>query len=98
MEKRWKLLPTHTDQTNALQQALKVHPAICRLLVQRHADIAGTQYVDLHGALQALIRASWKVYRPPVTELYPYLKKIFSASDVQGDRGVALDPAGHDFT
>lgn len=38
MEKRWKLLPTHTDQTNALQQALKVHPAICRLLVQRHAD------------------------------------------------------------
>jgi single-stranded-DNA-specific exonuclease len=35
MEKRWNELQANAGQVAALHQALKVHPAICRILVQR---------------------------------------------------------------
>lgn len=35
MEKRWNLLRADEDKVRSLQEALKIHPAICRLLVQR---------------------------------------------------------------
>lgn len=35
MDKRWNLLRADEEKVHALQQALKIHPAICRLLVQR---------------------------------------------------------------
>lgn len=35
MQKRWKLLTADPAQSAALQQALKIHPVICNILVQR---------------------------------------------------------------
>ncbi|HYM92789.1 MAG TPA: single-stranded-DNA-specific exonuclease RecJ [Chitinophagaceae bacterium] len=35
MQKRWKILKADEKKTEALQQALKIHPALCRILVQR---------------------------------------------------------------
>jgi single-stranded-DNA-specific exonuclease len=35
MEKRWKITATDDSKVSELQQALKVHPAICKILVQR---------------------------------------------------------------
>ena len=38
MEKRWKILEADESQTAALQASLKIHPVICKLLVQRGFD------------------------------------------------------------
>lgn len=38
MEKRWKILQADESKTLALQQSLKINPALCRLLVQRDFD------------------------------------------------------------
>lgn len=38
MEKRWKILQADDTKITALQQALKVHPAICKILAQRRID------------------------------------------------------------
>jgi single-stranded-DNA-specific exonuclease len=35
MEKRWNLISTDSNNTRALQDALKIHPILCALLVQR---------------------------------------------------------------
>jgi single-stranded-DNA-specific exonuclease len=35
MQKRWKLLTPPEEQVQLLQQALKIHPVVCRILVQR---------------------------------------------------------------
>ncbi len=35
MEKRWKILSADIESTVALQQSLRIHPAICKILVQR---------------------------------------------------------------
>ncbi|MBX2939926.1 MAG: DHH family phosphoesterase, partial [Ferruginibacter sp.] len=35
MEKRWNILPCDTNQAARLQEALNIHPTLCRLLVQR---------------------------------------------------------------
>ncbi len=35
MQLRWKVKPVDEEKVNALQQQLKVHPILCRLLVQR---------------------------------------------------------------
>jgi len=35
MERRWKILSADEQQVNALHESLKIHPAICRILVQR---------------------------------------------------------------
>jgi single-stranded-DNA-specific exonuclease len=38
MEKRWNLLRADEDKARSLQEALKIHPAICRMLVQRGVE------------------------------------------------------------
>jgi len=35
MKKRWKLIPTDESEVRQLQEALKIHPIFCQLLVQR---------------------------------------------------------------
>lgn len=35
MEKRWKILPPEEEKSGLLREALKIHPVLCRLLVQR---------------------------------------------------------------
>ncbi|MFY8165704.1 MAG: single-stranded-DNA-specific exonuclease RecJ [Sediminibacterium sp.] len=38
MEKRWNILNADTQKVNALKDALKIHPILCELLVQRGID------------------------------------------------------------
>jgi single-stranded-DNA-specific exonuclease len=35
VKKRWKILTADEEKINALQQSLKIHPSICKILVQR---------------------------------------------------------------
>ena len=55
MEKRWNLLSCDEDKKNALQQSLKIHPVVCKVLVQRGIetfeqakDFFRPQLADLH--------------------------------------------------
>src|SRR5258705_11738394 len=38
MQKRWKILQADEQKTAALQETLKIHPVICRILVQRSIE------------------------------------------------------------
>jgi single-stranded-DNA-specific exonuclease len=38
MDKRWKILDADSAKTGALQESLKINPALCRILVQRGFD------------------------------------------------------------
>jgi single-stranded-DNA-specific exonuclease len=38
MERRWRILPADEGKVQSLQQALRIHPAICRILVHRGID------------------------------------------------------------
>lgn len=38
MQKRWKILAAEKQSVDALQEALKVHPVLCKILVQRGFD------------------------------------------------------------
>lgn len=38
MEKRWKILRADEEKVNSLQEALKIHPVLCQVLVQRGID------------------------------------------------------------
>ncbi|MFI5129036.1 MAG: single-stranded-DNA-specific exonuclease RecJ [Chitinophagales bacterium] len=38
MQKRWKILRADESRVDALQQALKIHPVICKILVQRDIE------------------------------------------------------------
>ena len=38
MEKRWKIIKADKEKVDALQDALKIHPILCELLVQRGLD------------------------------------------------------------
>ena len=55
MEKRWTILQANPEKVNSLQQALKIHPAICKILVQR-----GIETFDQAKAF----------YRPSLTDLH----------------------------
>ena len=61
MEKRWNILKADSAQVQALQAALKIHPLLCELLVQR-----GTQDYD----------ASKHFFRPSLDHLHdPWIMK-----------------------
>ena len=61
MEKRWNILTADTQKVNALQNALKIHPILCELLVQR-----GVESFD----------AAKKFFRPSLNDLHdPWLMK-----------------------
>ena len=55
MQKRWTILQADQEKVNSLQQSLKIHPAICKILVQRQIetfdqakDFYRPQLTDLH--------------------------------------------------
>ena len=61
MEKRWVIKDADEDKVNSLQQELKVHPVICKLLVQR----------GIYSYEEAK-----KFFRPAITDLHdPFIMK-----------------------
>jgi single-stranded-DNA-specific exonuclease len=61
MEKRWTILTADEEKVAALQSQLKVHPAICKILVQRGIEN---------------FEAAKKYFRPSLDELHdPWLMK-----------------------
>jgi len=61
MEKRWTILTADEEKVAALQSQLKIHPALCKILVQR--GIKGFE-------------AAKKYFRPSLDELHdPWLMK-----------------------
>lgn len=61
MKKRWKVLEIDEEKAQSLQQALKIHPAICRILVSRGI----TTYEQAR-----------QFYRPELSQLHdPFLMK-----------------------
>ena len=39
MEKRWKILTADKEKTIALQEALKIHPLLCKIFVIRGIEL-----------------------------------------------------------
>jgi single-stranded-DNA-specific exonuclease len=61
MEKRWNILNADIQKVNALKEALKIHPILCELLVQRGIDTYD---------------AAKKFFRPSLSDLHdPWLMK-----------------------
>src|SRR5258705_11551240 len=61
MERRWTILDVDAQKVNILHESLKVHPAICRILVQRNI---------------ATFEGAKNFYRPRLTDLHdPWLMK-----------------------
>ena len=61
MERRWTILNADEQKVNALHEALKIHPAICKILVQRNI---------------ASFDSAKNFYRPQLTDLHdPWLMK-----------------------
>jgi single-stranded-DNA-specific exonuclease len=61
MQKRWAVKHTDELKANALQQNLKVHPVLCKLLVQRGVET---------------YEQAKKFFRPELTDLHdPFLMK-----------------------
>jgi single-stranded-DNA-specific exonuclease len=61
MERRWTILPVDEQQVTALHKSLKIHPAICRILVQRNI----CSFEDAKN-----------FYRPQISDLHdPWLMK-----------------------
>src|SRR6266498_5223053 len=61
MQKRWTILEADQEKVNALQQSLKIHSAICKILVQRHI---------------ATFEEAKNFYRPRLSDLHdPWLMK-----------------------
>jgi single-stranded-DNA-specific exonuclease len=64
MEKRWTILTADEGKVKTLQSQLKIHPAICKILVQRGIE-------DLETAK--------KYFRPSLDELHdPWLMKTWT--------------------
>ncbi len=61
MQKRWNILSAEENKVNALQQSLKIHPVLCKILVQRGIET---------------FEQAKDFFRPPLTELHsPWLMK-----------------------
>jgi single-stranded-DNA-specific exonuclease len=61
MQMRWKVLEAEEEKVNALQQALKIHPMLCKLLVQRGIET---------------FEEAKQFFRPELSELHdPFLMK-----------------------
>jgi len=61
MQKRWTILQADEEKVNSLQQSLKIHPAICKILVQRNIET---------------FEQAKNFYRPQLTDLHdPWLMK-----------------------
>ncbi len=61
MQLRWKFLKTDDDKVRALQQSLKIHPIVCKLLIERGIET---------------YEQAKKFFRPELSELHdPFLMK-----------------------
>ncbi|MBL7732658.1 MAG: single-stranded-DNA-specific exonuclease RecJ [Chitinophagaceae bacterium] len=61
MQKRWNILTADTEKVKALQDALKVHPVLCKILVQRGIET---------------FESAKQFFRPQLTALHsPWLMK-----------------------
>jgi single-stranded-DNA-specific exonuclease len=61
MEKRWKLIGTDESKVEALQKELKIHPVLCRMLVQRGIET---------------FEQAKQFFRPQISDLHdPWLMK-----------------------
>ena len=61
MKKRWNILSADEEKANTLHQSLKIHPVLCKMLVQRGIDTFDT---------------AKKYFRPQLSELHsPWLMK-----------------------
>src|SRR6266545_3551872 len=61
MQKRWTVLKADPEKVDLLQQSLKIHPAICKILVQRNIET---------------FDEAKNFYRPTLTDLHdPWLMK-----------------------
>jgi len=61
MQKRWTILQTDKTRVDSLHQSLKIHPAICKILVQRNIET---------------FDSAKNYYRPRLTDLHdPWLMK-----------------------
>lgn len=68
MEKRWKILTTDEAKVASLQQALNIHPVICKILVQRGIELFST---------------AKDFFRPRLTDLHdPWLMKDIDRKSV----------------
>lgn len=61
MQKRWNILTADKDKCVSLQQSLKVHPVLCKILVQRGIEV---------------FEQAKNYFRPPLNDLHdPWLMK-----------------------
>jgi single-stranded-DNA-specific exonuclease len=74
MEKRWKILTADETKVSGLQQALKIHTALCKVLVQRGIET---------------FEQAKKFFRPKVSELHsPWLMKDMDKAVDRIDRAI----------
>jgi len=76
MQKRWKILTADRQKVNVLQQSLKIHPVICKILIQRGIET---------------FEQAKDFFRPPLTALHsPWLMKDMDKAVERVTRAVNL--------
>src|SRR5947208_561152 len=95
MEKRWRILSSKQDKTDTLFRELKIHPALCNILVQRGIDtfekakqFFRPQLSDLHDPF--LMKDMDKAVERIVNAIFSQEKiLVFGDYDVDGTTSVA---------
>ena len=76
MQKRWKILTADQQKVNVLQQSLKIHPVICKILIQRGIET---------------FEQAKDFFRPQLTSLHsPWLMKDMDKAVERVTRAVNL--------
>ena len=76
MQKRWKILTADQQKVNVLQRSLKIHPVICKILIQRGIET---------------FEQAKDFFRPPLTALHsPWLMKDMDKAVERVTRAVNL--------
>ena len=76
MQKRWKILTADRQKVNVLQQSLKIHPVICKILIQRGIET---------------FEQAKDFFRPQLTSLHsPWLMKDMDKAVERVTRAVNL--------
>lgn len=95
MHKRWNILTAGDTKVNALQQALKIHPVICQILVQRGIETFEEAKAFFRPQLSAL-HSPWlmKDMEKAVTRIITAINDnekilVFGDYDVDGTTSVA---------
>ncbi len=95
MQKRWKILTAEKQKVDALQEALKVHPVLCKILVQRGFDTFEKAKEFFRPQLSAL-HSPWlmkdmeKAVERIISAIHQHEKVlVFGDYDVDGTTSVA---------